>query len=72
MPAYDYRCEPCAADFEARRPVADRATAVCPTCDAPAPERITAAPVVWSKFQGATARDRVRKDLTGRIAKGPR
>lgn len=32
MPLYDYRCETCTTEFEARRPVEERDTAVCPKC----------------------------------------
>ncbi len=32
VPLYDYRCETCTAEFEARRPVEERDRAVCPKC----------------------------------------
>ena len=72
MPLYDYRCTRCFRHFEARRSVEDRAHAFCPTCGYMGTKLAAAPPVVWSKFQGATARDRVRKDLTSRIERGPR
>lgn len=32
MPIYDYRCEGCATEFEARRPVEQRDEVPCPQC----------------------------------------
>ena len=32
MPWYDYRCESCARDFEARMPMERRDDAACPAC----------------------------------------
>ena len=71
MPLYEYRCDACGRGFDARRPVEYRQLARC-ACGVPAAKRASAPPVVWSKFQGATHRERVRKDLTSRIEKGPR
>lgn len=40
MPRYDYECS-CGAVFERRQPVAERATAACHLCGAPAPKRFS-------------------------------
>lgn len=32
MPLYDYKCDACGLEFEAKQPIAERHTAACPEC----------------------------------------